>query len=120
MKCGGYQILNSAELTLNGKTIESPQNFTNIYNHAKLLSTLSMTELKNLGQTLGLGDTLPNPQSYRFNAYPNQTTQTAAAYTSCIATTLITSIAGLQGANLVLTTPFFPYQLHLKTGGIWA
>jgi len=26
LKCGFYNILNSAELTLNGKTIESPQN----------------------------------------------------------------------------------------------
>ena len=117
MKCGGYQILNSAELTLNGKTIESPQNFTNIYTHAKLLSTLSMTELKNLGQTIGLGDTLPNPQSYRFNAYPNQTTGTAAAYTIATATTLTASTAGLQGGQWSVNNLPFPLSTASQNSG---
>ena len=76
LKNGYYNLIHQADLTINGKTIEMTQPFLNVYTHIKMLSQMSQDDLKSLGTTLGLSDTLDNAQSLKF---VNSTSPTAPA-----------------------------------------
>jgi len=108
LKSGYFHLINGADLIINGQTIEQFQPQINNYINFRLLSQLSVDDQKNLGPSLGLGDTLDNLSSFKFNGYANQSATTAGAYP----TPPTGSITGIQGGNGFCNN--FPFSL---TGG---
>ena len=52
---GYWNLLHQADLTLNGKPVETTQSFLNVYTHIRMLSQMSTDDLRTMGTTLGLG-----------------------------------------------------------------
>jgi hypothetical protein len=67
LKPNHCNLINKADLTINGKLIEQQQDFLNKYIEFKMLSEMNTTDLKQYGYTLGLGDNVENHQSVRYN-----------------------------------------------------
>ena len=90
LKSGYFQLVNGGDLIMNGKTIEQYQNTLNAYVNFKVLSQMSQDDLNTYGASLGMGTSVDNWQSQRFNgqtstaltgAFPNITpTLTAVSY----------------------------------------
>ena len=66
LKAGYWNLLQSADLQVNGKTIEQYQPNLNVYTTIKMLSQMSQDDLNSYGYSLGLGSTLDTPNSLRF------------------------------------------------------
>jgi hypothetical protein len=99
-------MLHGADLIVNGKTVEQFQPNLNAYINFKLLSQMSQDDLKTLGSSLGMGETLDNYQSLKFNGTPNQTASTVLAFPASN-TASFGLTAGLIGGNgLVNNAPF--------------
>jgi len=67
MKPGYWNLIQGADVQWSGKQLEQYQQNINAYISYKMLSDMSVTDLKQLGPTLGLGSQLDNFQSARFN-----------------------------------------------------
>ena len=63
MKTIFLNLINQADLQINGKTIEPTQPYINIARHFQLLSEMSVNDLKPIGHSLGFSDTLDNYRS---------------------------------------------------------
>jgi len=67
LKCGFWNLISSADLVIDGKSVESYQPNLNTYVGYKLLSQMSQDDLNAYGMTMGMGRQLDNPESIRFN-----------------------------------------------------
>jgi len=76
IKSNFINLVHQADLTINGKTIESTQPFINIARHFQLLSEMSVNDLATIGPTLGFADHLDTVKSSRFNNAATATTGT--------------------------------------------
>jgi hypothetical protein len=103
LKSGYFHLLNGADLIINGVTVEQFQPQINNYINFRLLSQFSVDDLKNIGPSLGLGDTLDNPSSLKFNGTGNQVGTSATAYPA-----VPTGVTGLQGGNGLANNFPFP------------
>jgi len=105
-KAGSHQFLHAADLQVNGKTLQQYTPYLNVYSHAKLLSQMSQDDLRTLGQSLNLGETLDNPQSLKFNTQQNQTTTGAVSYPGTTASNMTLTGGFLGGNGIVNNNPF--------------
>ncbi len=67
LKNGYFNLVHGMDLMIGGKTISQFQPNINAYIGFKLMSQMSQDDLKTLGATLGMGASLDNWQSQRFN-----------------------------------------------------
>lgn len=67
LKSGYWNLLQSADLQVNGKTIEQYQPNLNVYTSMKILSQMSQDDLVSFGPSLGMGSVIDTPNSIRFN-----------------------------------------------------
>jgi len=67
MKPGYWNLIQGCDVQWSGKQLEQYQPNINAYISYKMLSDMSVTDLKQLGPTLGLGSQLDNFQSARFS-----------------------------------------------------
>ena len=75
-----HHLIHSAELVCDSKTLHQNQSYLGNYINFKLLSGMSQSDLKNLGPTLGMGDTLDNFESMKWNAQSTVSSSTNVAY----------------------------------------
>ena len=59
-------LIHQADITVNGKSIESTQPFINIARHFQLISEMSDNDLATLGHSIGSSPTLDNTKSARY------------------------------------------------------
>jgi len=105
-KCGSHQFLHAADLQVNGKTLQQYTPYLNVYTHVKLLSQMSQDDLRTLGQSLNLGETLDNPQSLKFNPQGNQASSAVTSYPGAAAGGLALTTGLLGGNGIVNNNPF--------------
>lgn len=77
LKNGYWNLINSIDCTMNGRTVEQSQNFLNNYVGFKMLSQMSQDDYNTIGSSLGMGSKLDNWQSLMFNGSGNTTNGTA-------------------------------------------
>jgi hypothetical protein len=106
LKAGYWNLLQSADLQVNGKTVEQYQPNLNVYTTIKMLSQMSQDDLASFGISLGLGSTLDTPNSIKFNNPASATT--AGAYPA--------GTAGVGGNGLVNNAPFATGGLTSNSG----
>ena len=80
LKSNFINLLHQADLQINGKTIESTQPFINIQKNFQMLSEMSISDLANIGPSLGFGDVIDNPRSVIWNS--NLATQNGNGFTN--------------------------------------
>ena len=68
IKTNNLNLIHQADLQIQGKTIEPTQPYINIAKHFKMMSEMSVNDLKQMGHTLGFGDELDNHRSIKYNA----------------------------------------------------
>ena len=68
IKTNNLNLIHQADLQIQGKTIEPTQPYINIAKHFKMMSEMSVNDLKQMGYTLGFGDDLDNHRSIKYNA----------------------------------------------------
>jgi hypothetical protein len=56
-------LIHQADVTVNGKSVESTQPFINIARHFQLISEISVNDLATLGHSIGFAPTLDNPKA---------------------------------------------------------
>jgi hypothetical protein len=78
LKSGYWNLIQSADLQVNGKTVEQYQPNLNVYTTVKVLSQMSQDDLNSFGISLGMGTTLDTPNSLKFNNLASATA--AGAY----------------------------------------
>ena len=99
LKAGYWNLINSCELVIDGKTIDQVQSFTNNYINFKMLSQMSQDDLRSFGDVIGLGDKIDNCNSLKFNPSASCTgTGTATAFPS-VATNTGISCSGGNGVS---------------------
>lgn len=74
LKSGYWNLLQSADLQVNGKTVEQYQPNLNVYTSIKMLSQMSQDDLNSFGISLGMGTSLDTPNSLKFNNLASSTT----------------------------------------------
>ena len=67
IKTNNINLIHQADLQIQGKTIEPTQPYINIAKHFKMMSEMSINDLKQMGPTLGFGDDLDNYRSVAYN-----------------------------------------------------
>ena len=68
LKNNFVNLIHQADLSINGKTIESTQAYVNVAKNFQMLSEMALNDLATVGYTLGFGETLDNPRSVVWNA----------------------------------------------------
>lgn len=68
LKSNYVNLIHSCDLVLDGKTINQSNAFSNIYNHVKMLSQLTPSDLATMGTSLGFSSVLDNHRSMRYVA----------------------------------------------------
>ena len=71
LKTNFINLIHQADLQINGKTIESTQPFINIQKNFQMLSEMGVSDLANIGPTIGFGDVIDNPRSVIWNSNLN-------------------------------------------------
>lgn len=66
LKSGFHNLVHSADIQLNGKTVEQTQPFINKFVDFKLLSEMSQDDLRALGPSLGYSEEVDNPFSVQW------------------------------------------------------
>lgn len=67
LKSNSVNLIHQADFTINGKTIESTQPYTNVYKNFKMLSEMSINDQKAMGHTLLIGeDYIDNHRSAQY------------------------------------------------------
>jgi hypothetical protein len=74
LKSNFQHLIHQIEIVSNGKTVNDTQPFISLYENFKLLSAMSVNDLKQFGSSFGLGEELDNEKSVVY-------TPLAAAYT---------------------------------------
>jgi hypothetical protein len=67
IKSNFLNLIHQADITVNGKSIESTQPFINMARHFQLISEMSVNDLATLGHSIGFSPTLDNPKSARIS-----------------------------------------------------
>lgn len=67
LKSGYWNMIQSADLQVNGKTVEQYQPNLNVYTSVKVLSQMSQDDLNSFGISLGMGTSLDTPNALKFN-----------------------------------------------------
>ena len=80
LKTNFIHLLHQADVSINGKTIETMQPYINVAKHFQMLSEMSYNDLVTIGPTLGFGETIDNPCSAVWNA--NSTTANGNGFTN--------------------------------------
>jgi hypothetical protein len=96
LKAGYWNLLQSADLQVNGKTVEQYQPNLSVYTGIKLLSQMSQDDLASFGPSLGLGSVLDTPGAMKFNNFASA--QGAGVYPA--------GTGPLGGNGLVNNSPF--------------
>lgn len=102
LKNGFFNLVHGGDLVVNGKTIEQFQPNLNAYVGFKLMSQMSQDDLKSYGATMGMGETLDNFQSLRFNGSASASGVTGSYPVG------ITALTGCIGGNGVSNNTPFP------------
>ena len=68
LKTNFINLVHQADLQINGKTIESTQPFLNIQKNFQMLSETGISDLANIGPTLGFGDVIDSHRSVVWNS----------------------------------------------------
>lgn len=76
LKTNNIHLIHQADLQIQGKSIEQTQPFINIAKHFKMMSEMSVNDLKQMGATLGFSDELDNTRSI---SWSGKTAHIAAA-----------------------------------------
>jgi hypothetical protein len=63
-----FNLIHQADITVDGKSVESTQPFINIARHFQLISEMSVNDLATLGHSIGFAPTLDNPKSAKYSA----------------------------------------------------
>ena len=71
LKTNFINLIHQADLQINGKTIESTQPFINIQKNFQMLSEMGVSDLANIGPTIGFGDVIDNHRSVIWNSNLN-------------------------------------------------
>ena len=71
LKTNFINLIHQADLQINGKTIESTQPFINIQKNFQMLSEMGVSDLANIGPSIGFGDVIDNPRSVIWNSNLN-------------------------------------------------
>ena len=95
LKTNYQNLIHQIEVVSNGKTVSQAQPFVNVYEHFKLLSTLSATDMSGIGPSLNINGVLDNEKSAQWNPQLNSTGATAAA------------TASTRGIGLYNNLPFY-------------
>ena len=68
MKTNFINLIHPADLQINGKTIESTQPFLYVQKNFQMLSEMGISDLANIGPTLGFGDVIDSHRSVVWNS----------------------------------------------------
>jgi hypothetical protein len=68
IKSDFLHLIHQADITVNGKSIESIQPFIHIARHFQLISEMSVNDLATLGHSIGFSPTLDNPKSAKYQS----------------------------------------------------
>ncbi len=68
IKTNFINLIHQVDLMVNGKTIESTQQFINVDRHFQLLSQMSVNDLSTIGHSLGFSPFLDNTKSMKYNS----------------------------------------------------
>ena len=60
-------LIHQADISVQGKTLESTQAYINICKHFQMISEMSENDLKTLGHSVGFSPVLDNPRAARYN-----------------------------------------------------
>ncbi len=71
LKSNFLNLIHQADISVQGKTLESTQTYINICKHFQMISEMSENDLKTLGHSVGFSPVLDNPRTDRYN--PTQT-----------------------------------------------
>lgn len=101
LKFNSAQIIHQIELSINGKTIEQLQPFSNVWNTIRLISQMSQDEINQYGMTTQCGTKLDNTASLRYNN-SSQVTSVTGTYPALTTTFLGggTTYGGFGGNGL--------------------
>ena len=118
MKSGNWNLLNGADLVVNGKTQEQYQPNINAYIQWKMYSQMSQDDLNSFGMTLGMGTKLDNYQSQKFNGSQNiSSTTTSSAYPTGVIANLIGN--NTYGGNGLSNNIPFPIGNNANGGDMY-
>lgn len=99
LKFNSAQLIHQIELSINGKTVEMLQPYTNVWATLRLLSQMSQDELAQYGMSTLIGTKVDNSESLRYNSAV-QTTTTAGVYPALTSNFLgAVGTAGGYGGN---------------------
>jgi len=67
LKSNFLNLIHQADISVQGKTLESTQAYINICKHFQMISEMSENDLKTLGHSVGFSPVLDNPRAARYN-----------------------------------------------------
>jgi hypothetical protein len=67
LKSNFLNLIHQADISVQGKTLESTQPYINVCKHFQLISEMSENDLKTLGHSIGMSPVLDNPRAARYN-----------------------------------------------------
>ena len=68
LKSNFMNLIHQADISVQGRTLESTQAYINICKHFQLISEMSENDLKTLGHSIGFSPMLDNPRAARYNS----------------------------------------------------
>lgn len=74
LKSNFQHIIHQIEVVANGKTVNDTQPFISLYQNFKLLSSMSVNDLKQFGSSFGLGEEIDNEKSVQWSPLAGQYT----------------------------------------------
>jgi hypothetical protein len=67
LKSNFLNLIHQADISVQGKTLESTQAYINVCKHFQMISEMSEKYLKTLGHSVGFPPVLDNPRAARYN-----------------------------------------------------
>ena len=67
LKSNFLNLIHQADISVQGKTLESTQSYINVCKHFQMISEMSENDLKTLGHSVGFSPVLDNPRAARYN-----------------------------------------------------
>jgi hypothetical protein len=67
LKSNFLNLIHQADISVQGKTLESTQAYINVCKHFQMISEMSENDLKTLGHSVGFSPVLDNPRAARYN-----------------------------------------------------
>lgn len=104
LKSGYHHLIHSAELVIDGQTVSQTQPFLGTFTHVKLLSELSVNDLRTMGTSIGFSDCLDSVGSAIWNGVAVNANGNGfcnnTAFGSTTQTSLLTGQAGNQNTGI--------------------